>query len=313
MTFFKLPSLLFQRKKANADDLERLFMLPEQQRSSPVYEKIFSAAVPQKKNLFQVTNTDIGPEFSGKTESETLSQKVFNAINEPANPTGVLRNGNIPITEIVNQEKEFAVPPRQIRQESPHREQILPEKTHGEIVQDLPIQDRSSDDANKSAPVIPQIPTDNVTESFQLQTRSISKNDTVSLQKKSGYHSEYVFKEKEEPYAPMADNSPANFQTVKRQSVNSVENRPMRVSPASIKQETEFFHPDTQEPQQISSIPETPFPPTSSDSKNQMNSNHVLQLNSNLNTLTNYAKNQLRYLKKNCELLQNQDHAQTFN
>jgi 4-amino-4-deoxy-L-arabinose transferase-like glycosyltransferase len=43
MTFFKLPSLLFQRKKANVDDLERLFMLPEQQRSSPVSEKIFSA------------------------------------------------------------------------------------------------------------------------------------------------------------------------------------------------------------------------------------------------------------------------------
>ena len=268
MTFFKLPSLLFQRRKANSDDLERLFMLPEQQRSSPVSEKIFSVSTQQKKNHFQVTNADVDPDFSGNTKSETLSTGVFNAANDPESPQGV--HG-------------------------------------GEIVQNLPTRDMYS------GSVIPQIPTDKMTESFQLQTSNVSKNDTVSLQKQSRYHPEYVSKEKEEQHAPAADNSQADFKTVKHQSVNTVENRPMRVSPASFEQTTEFFHQNDQEKQPFSRIPDKSLSPVSSDSRNQVNSNHVLQLNSNLNTLTNCAKNQLRYLKKNCELLQNQNYTQPFN
>ena len=233
MAFFKLPSLFSRHSKADADDLEKLFMLPEQQLSSAVSEKNISVAASPQKNSFKTAD--------GKQEFFTAAEHPLN-LNPPAS-----------------------------------RKQNASVGTAAEKADFLPVKNNER------------------TKSFQ--TQSISQNNIVSLQNT-------------EPAPPPEKAEQETFFSTAKYTQDTAEKSSRKRSRSDRSgQTTEFSHSGTKN----SSSKETPFEHIPSDSAAMTNSGNFLQMNSNLNTLTNYAKNQLRYLKKNCELLQNQNRNQTFN
>ena len=233
MTFFKLPSLFSRHKKSDADNLENLFMLPEQQRSSPVSEKnIFVSASPQRNS------------FQPREEKQKIS-------TIPAHP--------------------FKTDP--------------PE---------APMQKASDKTADS---IVLTAQTEEMTKSFQTQQQRILQDDIVSFQD-----------DKSAP-PPESHGQETYFSTAKY-TKNSAEKKYVSSVPSkSSGRMTEFSHFSEANP----ASKETPFEHVPPDSGNRTDNGNFLQMNSNLNTLANYAKNQLRYLKKNCELLQNQNRNQTFN
>ena len=232
MTFFKLPTL-FSRHKKTEDDLEKLFMLPEQQRSSPVSEKNISVSASSPENNFQPPDEN---------------RQMFTSAAHPF---------------------------KQNRSE--HQMQNASEGAAESVA--LPAQSNE------------------MTQRFQNRMQSIVQNNTVSLQKENS--------------SPPPENSGQKmyFSTDRYTSPPAEKNSRQSILLENSGQPAEVFHSLPANP----SSGEMPLEHVQTDSGHQSGSGNFLQMNNNLNTLTNYAKNQLRYLKKNCELLQNQSRSQTFN